>query len=285
MNSANQTKIAVALFALASFLGLRAVEAADTDLGTIMPLGDSITYGGSGTDAGYRGPLHTLLTGAGMTFEFAGDSTLNPGSLPADQRQHAGHSSYTTYDITNNLDGADYTRFNAFGGEDRDPHGGYWLTGGHDTGRNAIAPDYILLLVGANDFYYNQDANAQANLRELLSTLTTLRPKANVLIADIPPSSYGVTRVDNWNSVVDDEVSYFQGLQKHVTRVDLNTDFPSNGLSADGVHPNDVGYAWMAEQWSDAILAIHAPEPGIATMMIGGLACAVAYVWPKRRTA
>lgn len=176
---------------------IRNVQAVGPNLGTIMPMGDSITYGAGGTNAGYRGPLYNLLTAAGASFQFVGDSTANPGRLPPNQTQHAGHSSYTTYDITNNLDRVDYTRYDAFGGEDRDPHGGYWLTGGHGTNRNAITPNFILLMVGTNDLYYNQDANAQTNLRVLLTQLTTLEPNANVLIADMPPSSYGTTRVNN----------------------------------------------------------------------------------------
>ena len=233
-------------------------------------MGDSITHGGGGTNAGYRGPLHNLLTSANAFFQFAGDSTLNPGSLPANQSQHAGHSSYTTYDIAHNLDGVDYARYQAFGGADRDPNGGYWLTGGHETGRDAIAPNFVLLLVGVNDLAYGQDANAGANLSGLLTKLTTLVPNANILIADLPPSTcYGTARIDSWNSAVDTTASYFQDQGKHVTVVDLNTAFPSNGLSGDGVHPNDIGYIWMAKQWSNSITALAVPEPsslGLLTM-------------------
>ena len=135
-----RTAILVLMGSTIGYVGLTAPEAiaAVINLGEIMPLGDSITYGGGGTNAGYRGPLYNLLTSEGAALQFVGDSTLNPGSLPADQTQHSGHSSYTTYDITNNLDGVDYTRYDAFGGVDRDPNGGYWLTGGHGTGRDAI---------------------------------------------------------------------------------------------------------------------------------------------------
>lgn len=250
----------------------------------IMPLGDSITYGGGGTDAGYRGPLYSMLTSANASAEFVGDSTLNAGSLPANQTQHSGHASYTTYDIANNLDGVDYTRYETFGGADRDPHGGYWLTGGHETGRDAIAPDFILLLVGINDLYYGQDANARTNLSALLTTLTTLAPDANILMADLPPStSYGAARINDWNSAVDNAVSYFTSLKKHVTGVDLNTNFPSDGLSGDGVHPNDIGYAWMAGQWNKSIMALAVPEPDAIAILATGLLGTMAYVWRKAK--
>lgn len=61
----------------------------------IMPLGDSITDGVGGTNAGYRGTLNTLLNNAGITHQFVGSATDNPGSLPADQQHHEGHSGYT----------------------------------------------------------------------------------------------------------------------------------------------------------------------------------------------
>ena len=48
----------------------------------IMPVGDSITYGADGTNAGYRGFLYNDLTAAGNTFQFVGTTNGNPGSLP-----------------------------------------------------------------------------------------------------------------------------------------------------------------------------------------------------------
>ena len=42
-----------------------------------------------------------------------------------------------------------------------------------------------------------------------------------------------------------------------VDLVDMNTSFPkSTGMGADGIHPNDAGYVWMAEQWKQAINAV-----------------------------
>jgi hypothetical protein len=41
--------------------------------------------------------------------------------------------------------------------------------------------------------------------------------------------------------------------------VDLHTNFPSNGLSTDGLHPQEAGYDWMASQWFAAIQAALQP--------------------------
>src|SRR5206468_3091586 len=71
----------------------------DTDIAPgkfikIMPLGDSITWGVGGTNAGYRADLKTLLTAGGISFQFVGSDTGNPGTLGADQAHHEGHSGY-----------------------------------------------------------------------------------------------------------------------------------------------------------------------------------------------
>ena len=223
------------------------------------------------------GPLYDVLTTAGYDFQFAGDSTLNPGGLPASQTCHSGHASYTTYDIANNLDGCDYARYNALGDVSRDPNGGYWLTGSNGTGRNAISPNFVLLLVGINDLYYSKDAEATTNLDALLTKFTTLEPNANILIADLMPSTtYGETRIHAWNSALNAAAADFQNAGKHVTVVDLHTGFPTNGLSSDGVHPNDIGYGWMAGQWSNAMTASAVPEPssfGLLAMALLGILC------------
>ena len=43
-------------------------------------------------------------------------------------------------------------------------------------------------------------------------------------------------------------VTNFQAQGAHVSEVDLNTQFPvNNGISSDGLHPNDTGYKAMAD--------------------------------------
>jgi len=228
----------------------------------IMPLGDSITYGAYGTNGGYRGPLYSLLAPAATGFQFVGDSTVNPGNLPAGEQNHAGHSSYSTLDINHNLDGFDNATFVQYGDVSRDPNGGYWLTGISGT-RDPLYPDVILLLVGANDIG-RLNAVVQQNIDDLVAKITTLRPNAKLIVADITPYIGRGSDVTAWNGYVNAVVSKYAGLGKSVTRVDLNTGFPANGLSADGVHPNDTGYTWMASQWNNAILALYPATSGYA---------------------
>jgi len=232
----------------------------------IMPLGDSITYGAYGSDAGYRGFLYNLLNPIAHNFQFIGAATVNPGSLPTspiDETHHNGYSSYATVDLLNNLNGLDLTRYNEYGGSDRNPNGGYWLTGGNGTGRSAVYPDIILLLVGANDIAQGNlgntsinVANYPTNLTALINELVTLRPNAKVITADITPEPAQSANTATINGMVHTVVTNFQAQGSQVSEVDLFTQFPANGLSGDQLHPNDTGYTFMAGQWYNAILAV-----------------------------
>jgi autotransporter-associated beta strand protein len=237
----------------------------------IMPLGDSITYGAYGSDAGYRGFLYNLLNPIASNFQFLGAATVNPGSLPTsplDETHHNGYSSYTTLDLLNNLNGLDLARYNEYGGADRNPNGGYWLTGGNGTGRNAVFPDIILLLVGANDIAQGNlgntninVANYPTNLTALINELVTLRPNANVVTAAITPEPTQSANAATINSIIHTVATNFEAQDARVSEVDLFNHFPANGLSGDQLHPNDTGYAFMAGQLYNAILALY---PGVS---------------------
>lgn len=249
----------------------------------IMPLGDSITYGGSGSYSGYRGYLYSLLNPIAPNFQFVGASTVNPSSLPTtpiDETHHNGYSSYATLDLLNNLDGLDLTRYNEYGGTERYPNGGYWLTGGNGTGRSAVYPDIILLLVGANDISQATLGNTNinivnypTNLTALINKFVTLRPNARVVTADITPWPSQSANVTTINNMVHTVVTNFQAQGALVSEVDLNTQFPANGISSDGLHPNDTGYTFMAGQWYNAILAV---STGVSSCIPGDSTVTVA---------
>lgn len=250
----------------------------------VMPMGDSITYGGGGTQAGYRGPLQTLLNPIAPGFQYAGASVSNPSILPTapiNQTHHNGYSSYATLDLSNNLDGYDPTRYNQLGGADRNPNGGYWITGGNGTGRPADYPDVVLLMVGANDIYQQTTyanplinvANYQANLTTLVNKLITLRPAVRVIVADITPWASQAANVTLINTAANAAVAALQAQGKRVSLVDMFTLFPANGMTSGGLHPNDTGYTFMANQW---LHAIHASVPGVSQALPGAAPVVVA---------
>ena len=256
---------------------LRLIATQLTNSFQIMPLGDSITYGYNGSDAGYRGLLYNLLQPVAPNFQFVGASTINSGSLPTspvDQTHHNGYSSYATLDLMNNLAGLDLTRYNEYGGAERNPDGGYWLTGGNGTGRSAVYPDIILLLVGANDISQATLGNTNinvvnypTNLTALINKLVTLRPNAKLITADITPWPAESAYVPTITNAIHNVVTSFQAQGANVSEVNLNQQFPANGISSDGIHPNDTGYSFMAGQWYNAILSVC---PGVSSCIPGG---------------
>lgn len=223
----------------------------------IMPTGDSITFGSNG---GYRQPLYNHLLPLAPGFQYVGDSTVGPGALPVGYRNHAGHSSYSSQDIRLNLDGLDTTTFNTYGGADRNPNGGYWLTGGDGTNgrpnRAPIHPDVILLLVGANDIYRLtlNDSQAYASYTALLDEIYRLRPTAHVFMAKITPHANAAedAKAVAYNNQVAAVYQAFKTAGKNVHLVDLHTDY-TGGLP-DNLHPDAAGYAWMAGKWRDALI-------------------------------
>ncbi len=226
----------------------------------IMPLGDSITYGYDGTNAGYRGPLYSLLKPLAADFVYVGSSQERSGFLPSEQRYNEGHSSYTLQDASNNLDGFDNARFLQYGGAERNANGGHWLTGGGDSGRGPLYPDAILMMLGTNDLTAPQGVDTR--LHALIAKITTLRPQAKLLVAKITPARQLPEAVDSYNAIVESTVASFKAAGADVHLVDLFRDFPLNGLIADQVHPNDTGFNWMAIQWHEAIIRAFTPESG-----------------------
>ena len=245
----------------------------------IYPLGDSITYGYP-APGGYRSPLASLLSPAARNLELVGDSQVNPGDLPAEQRSHGGHSSYSTWDIERNLAGLDTETFAQYGDTSRDPHGGHWLTGldkpltytvpGQGTftygPRPALDPDVILLLVGTNDVFrlgWDQEVDggvtvARRHYEAMLAKLTAMRPKAHVLAATITPYNNAANSPENqrvaaYNTMVADVVSEYRDDGARVRLVDLNTGYTSG--FADDLHPDAAGYRWMATMWEAALVS------------------------------
>ncbi len=237
----------------------------------IMPLGDSITLGdGSSSGAGYRYPLYVRLNPLAPSLQFVGATNVSSGPLPAtpfDERWHNGRESYSCNDINNNLDGLDTATFNLYGGAGRDPNGGYWLTGGNGTGRAPVYPDAILLLVGANDINRVGMTGVQTRIESLLTKITTLRPAARVFLARCTPYLSYPADVSTFNGIIDTVSANFRAAGKSITVVDLNTNFPANGLSGDGVHPSDAGYSWMADRWYDALVSVYGAYPPVGNSL------------------
>jgi len=205
----------------------------------VMPMGDSITYGDHGSDAGYRGPLYNLLNPVAAGFNFVGSLTNYQAniSLPPGYLHHEGHSGWTAAML----------------------YGGNFLAPS-----NGVNPNVVLLQIGVNDLLTNgYTPQLQTDLENLLTQSWSNAPNANILLAEITPSIHR-TGVTNYNAMVRMEVTNYLAAGKHIALVDNYSDFPPDG-SADGTHPNNLGYNWMANSWYRALFSFYAASgPSLA---------------------
>ena len=157
--------------------------------------------------------------------------------------------------MKNNLNGLDSTRYLLHGEDHRDPHGGFWLTGGNGTGRAPLFPDVVLLLAGTNDVNILSGGIPEyvGYYTDLVTEITTLRPDTHVFLAKITPRSSFHQKTDDYNAAIQQVYNSFQTAGKNVYLVDLYTGY--TGGWVDGVHPNSAGYNWMATQWYNALIS------------------------------
>jgi lysophospholipase L1-like esterase len=215
-------------------------EAITGKFARVLPMGDSITVGMQGTHAGYRGPLAERLAAEGIAYQFVGAQSDNQGDLPPDQVHHEGHSGF----LIAARDG------NAPGLTDQVDS---WL------GPTGVTPDIILLMIGTNDVDQGLDlANAGSRLDALISKLVDktagLHPGARCIVAQIPPINDPAEDqlASEYNARVASVVARHKAAGNSVSLVDMHSALGLSDL-ADKLHPNDTGYAKMANIWFKAI--------------------------------
>jgi lysophospholipase L1-like esterase len=208
----------------------------------IMPLGDSITEGvlGSSDDTGYRRALYLSLTDAGISVNFVG--SLANGSPTDFDPDHEGHNGWRADEILNGRHGAGNITS--------------WLT------KNP--PDIILLHIGTNDI--SQDQSVGSTVSEVNQILDRIDAKSTATVVFL-------ARIINRNDTVVSRITatthYNDSLQQLAnTRiaagdlifvVDQESALSYPADIADRVHPNDGGYAKMAQRWFEALSAYLTP--------------------------
>ncbi len=276
---------------------------------TIMPLGDSLTWGYDGgpdtpqylsslDTGGYRSPLYSALVGDNINVNYVGTDTGNPSPTltAAGQTAHNGFNSFTINQIDGNLSASQP----ASNGISND--GGYWLTGGGGTGRGPETADVILLQIGANDLVSGVDPNfvgpgpetdaqvaadAALRLQTLINDIRTLEPNATLLVDGTSPLLNGAaytTRSQDYDVDVQNLVlNSYHGDQ--VYYVNMWNAIYSGALPGylyfenDGVHLNTLGYDAMAQAWYQAIISDvnfqeyqAVPEPStVGLFLVGAL--------------
>jgi lysophospholipase L1-like esterase len=206
----------------------------------IMPLGDSITQGGS--IGGYRLDLGAKLRADGHAIDFVGSLADGPASMP--DRDHEGHPGWTIAQIDGSVSG--------------------WL--------NTYHPHTILLHIGTNDMYGSDPAGAPRRLSALVDKITSQAPDTELFVATIIPISFADQTVRTFNAAIAPDMRAKAAAGKRVHLVDM---YPSVAISdlPDGIHPNAAGYSKMATTWYDALKAVPGSIGGDPQPPTGDGAC------------
>ena len=219
--------IVVSFMFLASVLAC----AAEAEI-RIMPLGDSITEGtvGSSDDTGYRRSLYLSLAAAGCDINFVGGLATG---IPTDfDRDHEGHFGWQ----------ADQIRDNVYNWLDSNP------------------ADIVLLHIGTNDITGANEDVAEVN--DILNEIYTYSPDITVVLAarlilrNDSKNPETIAFNDAVEAMAQDRIA--GGDDIIIVDMEYALTYPDD--LADSVHPNDNGYAKMAEVWYDALIDYFTPE-------------------------
>lgn len=206
----------------------------------ILPLGDSLTVGvgSAGAGGGYRVPLFRRALAAGRAITFVGSQANGPETVDG-MAFPRGHEGYRGYAI------------DAGGGrEGLAPIVPRVVT--------AARPHVVLLLAGTNDVGATviDPAHAPERLGKLIDLVAAAAPGALIVVAQIPPSMTDATnaRIQSFNAALPSIVAG----RAHVLLVDAYAALASDAgykrtLMFNEFHPNDAGYARIADRWYEAL--------------------------------
>lgn len=210
----------------------------------IMPLGDSITRGGTGStdDTGYRRSLYLSLIGAGYNVDFVGSLT---SGIPTDfDRDHEGHSGWRDDQIAASV----------YGFLEDNP------------------ADVVLLHIGTNGLDPSPN-DVEDILDEIDWYESDYGTEITVILAHIinrvPYSSTTTTFNNNVEAMAQDRINNpsnpaypdkiiivdMENGAGIVYNIDQTPPY-DDGDMYDNLHPNDDGYAKMANVWMDALTDI-----------------------------
>ncbi|WP_058042311.1 FG-GAP-like repeat-containing protein [Streptomyces roseifaciens] len=187
---------------------------------SVMPLGDSITWGaGSSSRDGYRFALRDKLAPHTDSLQFV-------GSVRTNGADHEGHSGWQISDLSENIE--------------------HWLP--------VAGPNVVLLHIGTNDMDLDNDVDgAPARLGRLIDRITRAAPEMTLLVSSLVPSQSEQVekRVERFNAEVPRLVSERRSKGFKVGYVDMSA-VTAQELK-DRLHPNDSGYAKMANAFYEAV--------------------------------
>jgi Ca2+-binding RTX toxin-like protein len=204
---------------------------------SILPLGDSITYGviGSTTNTesgGYRKFMQDRLRALDVSVDFVGSLANGPADM--EDRDHEGHRGWTLNQL-NSID---------------------------ESVLAATRPDAVLLIAGTNDSSTDSVPTMLQDLRNLLISLTSQDPNMTVFIGSLPPVRVGqqsqqrADRVDAYNDAMPALIEELAAQGRKVVFVDMRGLTPDDITAPpldSGLHPTAEGYEKIAAYWLDAL--------------------------------
>jgi lysophospholipase L1-like esterase len=217
----------------------------------ILPLGDSITHGGTG-DGGvlyptYRAWLYQDLEKLGYDVDFVG-SLHTPEPPSGSDPDNEGHAAYTAGQVLAELPS--------------------WLEA-------YPAPDVALVHLGTNDALADiSAARTTADLQGIVGVLRARNPSMTILVAQIIPTS--VESINARIEALNREIGGLATLstpQSPVVIVDLYSGYDGREDNQQGgVHPLTSGEKKMAAGWEMALVPILAggvgTDPAIAPTIV-----------------
>jgi lysophospholipase L1-like esterase len=223
-------KSVLTLMAVSGFLlGFFSSSAFAEDPVRIMPLGDSVTrgwYGSPGAN-GYRKPLYLNLINHGYNVDFVGGQ--NDGDFA--DRNHEGHDCWHAASAPGHYGGGLL------------PHIYDWLV--------ANPADIVLLHIGTNDITDgDQDANEVAGILDEIDRYSTDITVVLALIINRQNYSQITTQYNNsLNQMATNRIA--NGDDIIIVNMENALNYSTD--MADNLHPNDSGYAKMANVWFAAL--------------------------------
>jgi len=190
----------------------------------IMPLGDSITWGGDW--GSYRVKLWRNVEAGGYKVDFVGSNNNGPAATLPD-RDNEGHSGIQIAGLDAGIAG--------------------WVA--------TARPQTVLLHAGTNDVYRNSTlTQAPARLSALIDKIRAGAPDAHIFVATIIPFTDPVVneRAKTFNAAVPGVVAS-KGSKVHL--VDMHSALTAADLY-DGIHPTTQGFDKMADVWYAAMLKV-----------------------------
>lgn len=214
----------------------------------IMPLGDSITWGGPGAAScpdhvGYREPLHDSLIGGGYVVDFVGTLRSGAGAGLADP-DHEGHGAWRADELVAGKANAPVCTGSGRLDE--------WL--------DQTRPDVVLLHAGTNDLNSGGDPVLEASdIKDILDVI-------NLWEFDHWPITVVVARIINIGQKESATTRFNDTVLNEIVRpaIDSGDEVLSvdqqGALDAsdylDDLHPNAAGYRKMADVWLAALTGV-----------------------------